>query len=360
MCASAARKKGAEPAQITHTTRWPQIYRYKALLIGLLHKESQTVRLKRSSKTISFHVYPRKLQIFAPFCIDIGITMNASSSESSPKHELTAILEEALSLANIACQYDKLQNFVLACEYYDKALLCMDEVLNRLPPRSDEWAQLLQMRTEYDERMEKIRETESLNFNLAALTLGVSGKGEDKFRRKRLAFIDEARFDETNMQSPIFVPPDESDLRLPYWQLRAIKLSIEQGAFITSSIFLPQKVWAQSGVKISGLSAKSTAFQMIINVLAASSLETVPQIVNESSLKLIVPALVSIEVEYFELQNQLSKSFPFIKEIEVASKDEVGSVDAATSNKATTVIPCFAFVFNRFRSLFILTLFVAV
>ena len=50
------------------------------------------------------------------------------------------------------------QNLVGACDYYDKCILTIDEVLNKLPHNSSEWKKLLEIRVNYDDRMELLRE----------------------------------------------------------------------------------------------------------------------------------------------------------------------------------------------------------
>ena len=50
------------------------------------------------------------------------------------------------------------QNLVGACDYYDKCILTIDEVLNKLPHSSVEWKKLLEIRLQYDDRMELLRE----------------------------------------------------------------------------------------------------------------------------------------------------------------------------------------------------------
>lgn len=263
----------------------------------------------------------------------------ATLSEQQPDSDIIILIQDALQLASAACHFDRAQNFVLACDYYDKALLNIDEVLNKLPFQSAEWARLLEIRSDYDDRMEHLREAESLNFNI--LGGGTKVSTDNTTKRARMRFIDESRFNEAIAENLTFQAPSDAEHELPYWQLKNIKISISSGGFLTSSIFLPKKLWTQSGAKISGLSTKSAAFEFIINCISTSHLETLPQRVDESSMDLLEAALILIEEEFFMLQNQLSKSFSYIKAIPlVAAKD--GADDEAYDNPPTPVRFCIA------------------
>ena len=74
---------------------------------------------------------------------------------------MITITEEAIKLAEAACQLDKANISLGAIDYYDRALLSIDEVLNKLPAESSEWKKLLAIRNQYDERMEYLREYEN-------------------------------------------------------------------------------------------------------------------------------------------------------------------------------------------------------
>lgn len=107
-------------------------------------------------------------------------------------------------------------------------------------------------------------------------------------------------------------PPDNI-IEVPYWTLRNIKKTIIEGGFITTSIYVPKKVWNQSDVKFTGLSAKSTAFQIIVNVLTAN-VDTLYMSNDITSLELADSSFAAVEDEFVAIQNQLAKSFNYIKE----------------------------------------------
>lgn len=71
---------------------------------------------------------------------------------------------------------------------------------------------------------------------------------------------------ETNAAAGFEEPPTEG-IQIPYWQLKAILMTVRQGGFLTPSVFIPKAVWTQVGVKFTGLSAKNAAFQDTIMIL---------------------------------------------------------------------------------------------
>ena len=133
-------------------------------------------------------------------------------------------------------------------------------------------------------------------------------------------------------------PPDNI-IEVPYWTLRNVKRTITDGGFLTTELFVPKKVWFQPDVKFNGLSAKSAAFQIIVSVLT-EHVETLYMLVlppiekyfepaktdtkklcylwsrssDATSLEIADNALSNVEEEFVSIQNQLSKSFNFIKE----------------------------------------------
>jgi hypothetical protein len=72
--------------------------------------------------------------------------------------DLVSLAQAALDLANTAIHFDNRHNQVGACEYYDKAILHIDEVLPQLPEHSALYHDYMSLRTRYDERMETLRE----------------------------------------------------------------------------------------------------------------------------------------------------------------------------------------------------------
>ena len=150
-----------------------------------------------------------------------------------------------------------------------------------------------------------------------------------------------------------YEPPPTSTLKMSYWQLRIIGNSIENGGYLTPNLYIPKNLWTQYGVKFSGLSAKTSAFQTIIanlnNHLSILDLPIIDEnnIEDENSqlnllqcLRNAHAALKSISEEFNNLQNQLSKPFPFIRET-VKEKDDVmlqSSTQKGQVSRITTMV----------------------
>jgi hypothetical protein len=276
------------------------------------------------------------------------------------EHEIVTLTQEALKLGSAACHFDKSQNYLAACDYYDKCLLNMDEVLNKLNPDSNEWKKLYEIRVKYDDRMEYLRdceEAEKSTFGLNSLSLGKSEvkpptAGNSKAARKRKKLSEtETDFAEIDWNSGNHEGPPTDKADIPYWLLRNIKRTIEQGGFLTKDIFIPKRIWMQHDVKFSGLNAKTAAFEIIIKVITAQ-LDGLYRSLDEDSLDLVEQALINIHEELVTLQNHLSKPFPYIKEhSSVAEKEEsqTGS-DTGGSAQSTPKVPlsmlcCYYFIF---------------
>ena len=102
----------------------------------------------------------------------------SESNISQEENEILQLTQEALKLATAAVHFGiymqclsifaRLRiiltdscvppNLVGACDYYDKCLLTIDEALNKLSHNSNEWKNLLEIRLQYDDRMELLRE----------------------------------------------------------------------------------------------------------------------------------------------------------------------------------------------------------
>lgn len=133
--------------------------------------------------------------------------------------------------------------------------------------------------------------------------------------------------------------PPASLVGVPYWQLRLILRTIRAGGYLTTSLYVPPVTWSQVGVKFAGLQAKTTAFQNIISVINShlSYLEMPPLVdVNTpiesmtsdkmadiiSKITTAFAAMKLIHEDFVHLQNQLSKPFPFIKEVALQEEDK--------------------------------------
>lgn len=308
--------------------------------------------------------------------------------------ELLKLASDALDLINQAVYFDSSGNNIIAsCDYYDLGVLNIDELLNKLDRKSDVWNQLLELRSNYDDRLEYLREIECSKYDAQTANSvsdyskvehdspsvkhtsnagifrpssnGSSGSGSGsscsskKLRRQsRVAFKDLQICTNTSIldqdictSNSTYDEPPQSVVELPYWQLNAICKSIETGTFLTPSLYIPHLVWSQVGLKFSGLHAKSIAFQNIITIVNSSlshlPIPTVDAIdfddsfynltIKDISAKMLngLDAIKAIHEDFILLQNQLSKPFPFIKEIVIHTDSDAGSSPSASSSTST-------------------------
>eukprot|EP01032_Pedospumella_encystans_P028400 gene28400-32078_t len=229
--------------------------------------------------------------------------------------ELMQLTEEAFKLATTACHFDKEQNVVGACDYYDKCILNMDEVLNKLNPDSSEWKKLYDMRTKYDDRMEFLRENDTASYSTGASTKQASTKMP---RNRRKLTEAETDFKDIDWAGASLESIPEDAVAVTYWLLRNIRTTMEHGGFLTKDIFVPKRIWIQSDVKFSGINAKTAAFEIIIK-LVANHTEALYLSLDEDSMDLAEAAFGFVYEELTALQNNLSKPFPYIKELSVVS-----------------------------------------
>lgn len=263
--------------------------------------------------------------------------MSGSAGDVGGAVETMQLTQEAFKLASTAVHFDKQQNYVGACDYYDKCILNIDEVLNKLPPDSAEWKRLYDIRSKYDDRMEYLRETEtSSSFSLTSLGGVKETKPSQKLPRNRRKMSDaETDFQDAQWDDNKQEPTPEDPTEVVYWLLRSIKCTMEQGGFITKDIFIPKRIWMQQDVKFSGLGAKNTAFEIIIKLLVAHT-EALYLSVDEDSLDLAEASFAGVYEELVTLQNNLSKPFPYIKELKVTdSKEDMDGSDSSSRQSIT-------------------------
>ena len=236
--------------------------------------------------------------------------------------ELMQLTQEAFKLASTACHFDNLQNYVGACDYYDKCILNMDEVLNKLPPDSTEWKRLYDIRSKYDDRMELLRENDNSNsFSLTSLAGGKTETRGSTFRmtrnRRKLADA-ETDFKDIDWNDSLEESAPDDSTEATYWLLRNFRKTMEHGGFLTKDIFIPKRIWMQNDVKFSGLGAKSAAFDIIIKLISTHT-EGLYLSLDEDSLDIAEASFAFVHEELIALQNNLSKPFPYIKELNIHS-----------------------------------------
>lgn len=126
--------------------------------------------------------------------------------------------------------------------------------------------------------------------------------------------------------------PFSNPVLMPYYQLRAIKRTIETGGFLTEDVFVPSAIWSQSGVKFSGLSIKTNAFQNIAVLISEqiATLQLDETGMRADSMSLAVNAFKVTRENLRAIQNQLSKPFSYIKE----ASDKTLGADSPNTKKS--------------------------
>jgi hypothetical protein len=286
---------------------------------------------------------------------------------NDPSSDLMSLTQEALDLASVAVHFDQEENYVGAYDYYDKCILTLDEILSKLPPMSSQWQKCIDLRNQYDDRMDMIKEMGSnrgtfLGFgssssnntqtNASPMRSGASAANNNtpnqkKIIKTKLKLQEEFAFHEipiviNTIDSSTSISPSSSAhsesqlthtvnsiplqleeipqnmLEVPYWTLRNIMKSIEntdsKGYFLTPSLFIPQKIWLQHDVKFSGIHMKITAFEMLIKCIQVNDIEGLYFAADEDSINYAESVFLLVEEEIANLRNSLSKFFPYIKE----------------------------------------------
>lgn len=270
-----------------------------------------------------------------------------NEASGSVADEILQLTQDALNLANVACHFDKIENYGGAYDYYDKCILNIDEVMSKLPPSSAQWHQLHVIRAQYDDRMETLKEVETQRNSFfrtsdlsssrskdASTSGAAAGSSKFSFRKKALS-QDDLNFTEidiTNQYTYEQPPPSITDI--PYWILRNIKRSIVSGAYITENVFVPKPAWAQADVKFAGIPTKTTAFEILLRVI--SSIENSHVSADEASLTPFEISLQATQDELLSLQNQLSKPFPYIKEIDLSVSRGTSTHGTMATDDSTT------------------------
>ena len=109
-------------------------------------------------------------------------------------------------------------------------------------------------------------------------------------------------------------PPPAFPPHVPFWLLRLLKKVIRGGGYLTDKVYVPKPVWCQDGAKFAGLSIKTPAYEQIIIKITAT-IYPIEMPVDEESAAAALVALKALMKEFNQLQNNLSKPFPFIKEL---------------------------------------------
>ena len=281
--------------------------------------------------------------------------------------EIVQSLAEAQELASLAVSFDKKRKYEAAVDYYDKAILNIDDTLNALPPSSYEFGKILRNRKELEARMELLAAHLSNGGVTAPIPPGET-PGEDISDQNDGLLI----YDDEEIAG--FVKTFEADTApssiasLPYWQLRRVSTTVKTGGLLTRNLCVPKAVWFNSSARFSGMAAKVSFLKDTSSVITIhiepllqehipradgkldehikcirrsrgvedSEAILSPKVADESvgaqaaRLRAINDTIVASREAFVDLQNQLAKSFHYIGE-EV--RESVGEEDAAEQRK---------------------------
>ena len=123
------------------------------------------------------------------------------------------------------------------------------------------------------------------------------------------------------LESNEYKSPSEI-VKRPYWQLNLIHKSIVEGSFMNENIYLPKTLWMQHSIKLSGVAAKTSAFNAIISLIQNENTQHLT-ISNDVTIieKISLSIMIMLE-EFYVIQNQLSKPFSFIPEIKIFNEED--------------------------------------
>ena len=133
--------------------------------------------------------------------------------------------------------------------------------MNKLPIESASWKKIMELRTKYDDRLEKLRDHENSKYDITSMVTSVmnapatnENPSVPKAKRPSMSRVtfeeDPQLLKGSEIVQEIFEKPPTSMARVPYWQMRTIKMSVKNGAFLTPTLFVPKIVWSQSKAKV--------------------------------------------------------------------------------------------------------------
>ena len=88
-----------------------------------------------------------------------------------------------------------------------------------------------------------------------------------------------------------------------------------KGGYVTPNIYVPKSVWSQRDFKYTGLSFKVAAFEQIY-VMLTTTITPLEKSLDKTSLEYLLRTFVDFSDGLLVIQNNLSKPFPFIHEVE--------------------------------------------
>lgn len=284
--------------------------------------------------------------------------------------ELVNTLTVSLDLSRLAVYYDSKEKYVPAIHYYDLCLLHLDESLTKLPVNSVESEKVVALRNQYQDRMVYLRRFGDIlssqktqkddNSTMISSQKEVTSKDRylqndentlERRRRQSCVRLDPKLFGQSQDSLQImdqaaiksisdkFEKPPKSAQSLPYWQLARISQSVHSGSLLSENLYIPKYVWAQYDTRFAGIQVKIGAYRDIIDMvkkkveilitqydIKRKSTESENEIVRQltdNDLQDLAQTLKMSRNEFTMLQNQLSRAFSYIEEVQ--SQDDSSS-----------------------------------
>lgn len=227
------------------------------------------------------------------------------------KESIKIMLKEAPELAQAAVVADNQQDYAQAVDLYDNTILTFEEGRSLLLPVP-------------------------LPTSMAITPEGVQAAVARTNKRQSLVAFHETDAEIMRKARADFEPPPKSLVALPYWQLRVLGRTIERGGLVTPTLHVPRDVWQQHGLKFSALQVKTMAFQDIVSTVNTTIAPlAMPSLGDHQGMWVFVKVLAAAHRDMIALQNQLSRSFPFVAEVSARAAPDSPDAPAAAAAAAT-------------------------
>mmetsp|Transcript_28484 Transcript_28484/g.37249 ORF Transcript_28484/g.37249 Transcript_28484/m.37249 type:complete len:438 (+) Transcript_28484:64-1377(+) len=240
------------------------------------------------------------------------------------KTEVLTVVGEALQFAQTAVELDTPEGARDSIAYYRKAAEILEDVLKMLPSSMAEESGLGSKRMKYLKRVQVLKEITSRHPKQARmpfapdidLMMGKKALESTTFQGAPPSLTAQSSSDVS--QSELGGSPVQS-LHRPYWKMRMIAKTITSGEFLSPRLHIPTEVWCQVGVKLNGLTYKVVALESLLKFMRdkVDALPDLSKPTSDADGMKILEILQSFHNFTVSMQNDLSKSFPFIEEIEV-------------------------------------------
>lgn len=250
---------------------------------------------------------------------------------------LEVLLAQSLEISEAAVFYDYHGQFPLAIDNYKQSCL----LLKSIPPDIND-TNIIKLTKEILEKYEN---------RITDLTLMVGDAAQVSSKISEQTEIEnsiESITENKSLSSPFINSITENKFLLPLSFLNFVSLSISNGCFLTSTIYISKSLWKPMDIKFVGLQTKRLAFEGILE----SFVKYIQPIVScnlriTDNLHNILKIFKVVMDEYLLLRNQLSKPFPYIKEILLSHSnqqsiitfdDDNGSENNSSVSKFTNII----------------------